>query len=101
VCVVKDREERDARDLPQRYVEIGKSLEMPISTLTIHFVSAEYIPDASLDYFLSWLWCSPLLVAMFTLDSFACGISPLNNSLVILTFEKEFQGEVTDSENLF
>ncbi|XP_048755315.1 vacuolar protein sorting-associated protein 41 homolog isoform X2 [Ostrea edulis] len=54
VCVVKDREDRDARDLPQRYVEI---------------------------------------TAMFTLDSFACGISPLNNSLVILTFEKDGQGE--------
>lgn len=32
---------------------------------------------------------------MFTIDSFACGISPLGESLVILTFEKELQEEVT------
>ncbi|XP_061193823.1 vacuolar protein sorting-associated protein 41 homolog isoform X5 [Saccostrea echinata] len=54
VCIVKDREDRDIRDLPQRYVEI---------------------------------------IAMFTIDSFACGISPLGDSLVILTFEKETQEE--------
>ncbi|XP_078322201.1 vacuolar protein sorting-associated protein 41 homolog isoform X1 [Crassostrea virginica] len=54
VCIVKERMEKDVRDLPQRYVEI---------------------------------------TAMFTIDSFACGISPLGESLVILTFEKEAQEE--------
>nr|XP_022306822.1 vacuolar protein sorting-associated protein 41 homolog isoform X4 [Crassostrea virginica] len=54
VCIVKERLEKDVRDLPQRYVEI---------------------------------------TAMFTIDSFACGISPLGESLVILTFEKEAQEE--------
>ncbi|XP_065929628.1 vacuolar protein sorting-associated protein 41 homolog isoform X2 [Magallana gigas] len=54
VCKVKERAERDVRDLPEKYVEI---------------------------------------TAMFTIDSFACGISPLGESLVILTFEKELQEE--------
>ncbi|KAK3103437.1 hypothetical protein FSP39_019243 [Pinctada imbricata] len=50
VCVVKDKLQKDVRDLPDRYVEI---------------------------------------TAMFTLDSFVCGISPLREEILLLTFEKD------------
>ncbi|XP_048239189.1 vacuolar protein sorting-associated protein 41 homolog [Haliotis rufescens] len=50
ICVVREQERRDARDLPNRYVEI---------------------------------------VAMFKTEFFVCGIAPLGDSVVVLSYEKD------------
>ncbi|XP_013388215.1 vacuolar protein sorting-associated protein 41 homolog [Lingula anatina] len=54
ICVIRERDRNDVRDLPSRYVEI---------------------------------------VAMFDTDFYICGIAPMADKLVLLTYEKE---EVTE-----
>ena len=35
------------------------------------------------------MFAFPISAAMFTIDSFACGIAPLGGNILLLTFEKD------------
>lgn len=61
-------------------------------TFALFYLLLYQFRNVTLNYI---FWSFHFSAAMFTIDSFACGISPLGESLVILTFEKELQEEVT------